>query len=464
MRRANKVSQKDVPPRRRAISDPAAIVAPALGRPARSTLVGVRLPAELAGFDLRQALSALNGNRHLHAELLLQFVSEYCDCAASIARSLSSLRPAEAAATLHRLRGAALIVGARDVADAARDLEHEVMRGAAPSVARLRDSVHAATALIWANVALQEQSDDSARATFDGRPRVLAVDDEPINLRVLVDALGSEYRMLVASDGPEALGIVAAEHPPDIVLLDIRMPGMDGYEVCRRLKEQASTRDIPVIFVTTLDDVEEEAHGLDIGAIDYITKPVNPRVLQARVRAHLNAKGTQDRITALSRTDELTGIANRRRFDEALGVEWRRNLRQRTPLALVMCDIDYFKAFNDRHGHVAGDRCLRRVALAIAGAMRRPSDIVARYGGEEFAALLPDTDAAGARLVAEAMRVNVAGAGLIDGSGTGEGVTLSCGFACVVPSDEVVLPMTLVELADARLYEAKAAGRDRVVG
>ena len=421
------------------------------------------LPAELRGFELRDALAKLGDNRRLHAELLLQFIAEHCDCATSVARALTLQRPAEAAAVLHRLRGAGVIVGARDVADAARDLERDVMRGDAPSVARLHDTMRDATTLVLANVALQCPADESQAPSIDDRQLLLAVDDEPINLRVLVDALGANYRVRIATAGAQALEIAMGEDPPDLVLLDIKMPGMDGYEICRRLKQHATTCDIPVIFVTTLGEEENETRGLDAGAIDYITKPVNPRILRARVRSHLSAKGTQDRFAELSRVDALTGIANRRRFDEVLATEWRRNLRQRTPLSLVMCDIDYFKAFNDSHGHVAGDRCLRCVALAIAGAMRRPTDIAVRYGGEEFAALLTATDLDGARRVAEAMRANVARTATTDEAGTSERVTISCGVASIVPSDGAA-PTTLVERADARLYEAKAAGRNRVAG
>jgi diguanylate cyclase (GGDEF)-like protein len=293
----------------------------------------------------------------------------------------------------------------------------------------------------------------------DNRPLLLAVDDEPVNLRVIVDALGTDYRVRTAGSGARALEIAGVE-PPDLVLLDVKMPGMDGYEVCRRLKGDADMQDVPVVFVTTLDDEDHETRGLEAGAVDYIAKPIKSRALRARVRAHLTAKGKQDRYAALSRVDALTGIANRRRFDEALRVEWRRNLRGRTPLALVMCDIDHFKRINDTQGHLAGDRCLRRVANAIAEAMRRPSDLAARFGGEEFAAILSDTEREGARRVAEAICDGVARANRPDSD---LAVTISCGVACVVPS-AASTPASLLERADACLYRAKAAGRNRVEG
>jgi diguanylate cyclase (GGDEF)-like protein len=471
----------------------------ALLRPSgRQTADGIVLPDQRPGFDLEEALSRLGGNRRLHAELLLQFVAEHCDCTTAIAHSLSRRRPAEAAATLHRLKGAANIVGARDVSDAAAELEDSVLHGSAKSVDRLHDAIREATALVFANVSAPHSSDLAAKAAaaassappasadpapaHNGRsggldpataptgqhaaaalePLILIVDDEPVNLRVLIDALGDDYRLRTASDGMQALELATTTDPPNLILLDVKMPRMDGYEVCRRLKGEAATQDIPVVFVTTMDDEKDETHGLDLGAIDYIAKPVNPRILRARVRAHLNVKDTQDRFAALSRVDELTGIANRRRLDEALDLEWRRNLRARTPLALVMCDIDHFKQFNDTHGHVAGDQCLRRVAQAIAGAMRRPTDLAARYGGEEFVALLTDTDLDGARRVAEAISLDVARSSL-HGAAEDARVTVSCGIACMVP-DEVSGPSSLVERADARLYEAKAAGRNRIMG
>ena len=246
-----------------------------------------------------------------------------------------------------------------------------------------------ATMLVAANVALQHPADDHGPLSTIGRCclwSTMSLSTCTLWLTRLAPTIESGSRQ------PERRHWRSHwRRSPDLVLLDIKMPGMDGYEVCRRLKQHATTRDIPVIFVTALGEEEDETRGLDAGAIDYITKPVSPRILRARVRAHLSAKDAQDRLAELSRIDELTGIANRRRFDEMLALEWRRNLRQRMPLSLVMCDIDYFKAFNDSHGHVAGDRCLRCVAVAVAGAMRRPTDLPARYGGEEFAALLSAT-------------------------------------------------------------------------
>ena len=293
------------------------------------------------------------------------------------------------------------------------------------------------------------------------RPLLLVADDEPVNLKLLVDALRDDFRIRIATDGESALALASDDEPPDLILLDVMMPRIDGYEVCRRLKEQESTRDIPVIFVTGVSDEEGETHGLELGAVDYITKPINLRITRARVMTHLKLRQAQAHLAQLSQIDGLTTIANRRRFDEALVVEWRRNLRMGTSLALLLADIDYFKQYNDLHGHLAGDDCLKRVAIAFSTAMRRPTDLTARYGGEEFVALLGDTDAEGALRVADAMRRKVEQLMIPHGGSPHPCVTVSCGIAVAVPSDDSS-PEDLVMRADRKLYEAKAAGRNRI--
>ncbi|MEP6679320.1 MAG: diguanylate cyclase [Betaproteobacteria bacterium] len=294
------------------------------------------------------------------------------------------------------------------------------------------------------------------------RPLLLIADDEPVNLELLVNGLRDDFRIRVATDGEQALALAVDDEPPDLILLDVVMPGADGYEVCRRLKLQEATREIPVIFVTSMGHEEDETHGLELGAVDYITKPVNLRITRARIQTHLKLKQARQHLAALSHIDGLTGIANRRRFDEALAVEWRRGVRAGTPLALVIADIDYFKQFNDRYGHLAGDDCLRRVAGAIDHSMRRPADLSARYGGEEFVALLAATDAEGACQVAETMRAHVAALEIANGDAAPLHVTISCGVAIGIPTEDASMA-DLVTRADAKLYEAKAAGRNRVV-
>ena len=296
---------------------------------------------------------------------------------------------------------------------------------------------------------------------IESRPKILVVDDIPSNVHVLSRILKDDYDIYFATDGMKALDLVQARLP-DLVLLDIMMPGMDGYEVCRRIKTDPTTRDIPVIFISAKSEVEDETYGLEVGAIDFITKPISPPIVKARVRNHLLLKRQADLLRALSFIDGLTGIANRRRFDEALLREWRRCARSHLPLSLVMLDVDHFKAYNDHYGHQAGDECLRAVATLLDEQMKRPGDLVARYGGEEFICLLPETDVDGATRVAERLREAVAGQQLPHAlSPVGGYVTISLGVASAMPLGEAP-PDGLTQLADRLLYEAKRAGRNRV--
>ncbi|NCC25882.1 MAG: diguanylate cyclase [Deltaproteobacteria bacterium] len=292
---------------------------------------------------------------------------------------------------------------------------------------------------------------------------VLIVDDTPMNIQILAEALRADYRVRVADTGAKALAVAESEDPPDLVLLDIMMPGMDGHEVCRRMKENPKTKGIPVIFVTALGESEDEARGFDLGAVDYITKPFSLPVVRARVRTHLQLKQRTDMLEELSMIDGLTGVANRRSFDQALDREWRRAARNGAAVAVAMIDIDHFKAFNDNYGHGAGDECLRRVAQALKSVLLRPSDLVARYGGEEFVALLPETDKDGAARMAEALRRAVDSLALPhEHSPVSDHVTVSVGYGTTGAS-EAVDPNTLVAVADRALYEAKNCGRNRVV-
>ncbi|QCG97125.1 PleD family two-component system response regulator [Azospirillum sp. TSA2s] len=295
----------------------------------------------------------------------------------------------------------------------------------------------------------------------DPRPKILVVDDIPSNVHVLSRILKDDYDIYFATDGEKALDLVQSRMP-DLVLLDIMMPGMDGFEVCRRIKDDPTTHDIPVIFISAKSEVEDETRGLEVGAIDFITKPISPPIVKARVRNHLLLKRQTDLLRSLSFLDGLTGIANRRRFDEAMAREWRRCARSHLPLSLVILDVDHFKAYNDQYGHQAGDECLRIVAEVLAERARRPSDLVARYGGEEFVCLLPETDGPGATRVAEGFRAAVAERRIPHAqSPVAPFVTISLGVATVIPSAESS-PEKLAEMADQLLYRAKRTGRNRV--
>jgi diguanylate cyclase (GGDEF)-like protein len=279
----------------------------------------------------------------------------------------------------------------------------------------------------------------------------------------LTAVLASDWEVRTASTGEAALQ-AAVDRVPDMVLLDIGLPDMDGLEVCRRFKANPRLEQVPVIFLTARTSGEDEVGGLEAGGIDYITKPINPAILKARIRNHLELKQNRDELLRLSRTDGLTGLYNRRTFDDLLTREWRRLARAGEPLAVIMMDVDHFKLYNDTYGHGGGDVCLQRVARAAEGALQRPADIVARYGGEEFVALLPETKQDGAIAVAEAIRLAVAALEIPHtASKTAAHVTVSLGAACTVPQPDAD-PAGLLEIADQQLYIAKSEGRNRTKG
>lgn len=292
---------------------------------------------------------------------------------------------------------------------------------------------------------------------------ILIVDDVPANIRILGESLKAHYNIRLATDGKKALEIALSMNPPDLILLDIVMPGLDGYEVCKLLKADKRSENTPVIFITAMDQEEDETLGLEIGAVDYITKPFSLPIVKARIKTHLELKRHRDFLENLSNLDGLTGIPNRRRFNEAMDMEWFRAIRAGSSIALLMMDIDYFKSYNDTYGHVSGDDCLKQVARSMKGQMHRPADLIARYGGEEFACLLPRTDINGAIRVAENMRKAVAALRLPHtDSQISEHVTISIGVAVAKPEAEKS-PAQLLASADECLYKAKNSGRNRII-
>jgi diguanylate cyclase (GGDEF)-like protein len=295
-----------------------------------------------------------------------------------------------------------------------------------------------------------------------GRPRVLIIDDVSSNIEILGEALSQDYDVQFACSGQEGLDIALA-NPPDVILLDVVMPEMDGFEVCRRLKALDDLQNIPVIFVTARDAEEDQGIGLSLGAVDYITKPFNPALVRMRVRNHAESKRRADLLASLAMIDGLTHLPNRRRFDEQLELEWKHCQRDAVPLSLLLMDIDDFKGFNDHFGHGEGDACLQRVADALAKAAHRPTDLLARYGGEEFVAILPNTDAIGARQVGERLRAAVEALAIPHAPReAGRVVTLSVGCATGTPHNPDLTPSALLKAADDQLYAAKRDGRNRV--
>jgi len=296
----------------------------------------------------------------------------------------------------------------------------------------------------------------------DGKLMILLVDDAPTNIQMLNETLRDGYHLFFATNGRDALRI-ASESLPDLILLDVIMPDMDGYEVCRFLKADPVLRDIPIIFITAMNQQEDEAIGLELGAVDYITKPFNPTIVRLRIRNQIELKRQRDLLTRLSHLDGLTGIPNRRSLDETLAREWRRGSRSTRPLSLMMIDIDHFKAYNDSCGHLAGDDCLRAVAQALKIPLERAADFVGRYGGEDFLGILPETDEEGAMMVARELLEGVASLNISHpASPLGGKVTVSIGIATATIQHEKNQTYLLQE-ADNALYRAKQEGRNRIV-
>jgi diguanylate cyclase (GGDEF)-like protein len=316
---------------------------------------------------------------------------------------------------------------------------------------------------------------------------ILVVDDNPTNLEVISETLsGTAWEILVAIDGESA--IAQADYArPELILLDVMMPGMDGFTTCEQLKCNPNTQHIPVIFTTALADTNHKIRGFEVGAVDYITKPFDRREVLARIRTHLRLQTLQHQLrqqneqlqaeirerqrveyqlqqanAQLERLviiDPLTQLANRRRFSEYLQASWDRLRREQQPLSLLLCDVDRFKLYNDTYGHPQGDQCLRQIARAIKCAIRRPADLAARYGGEEFAVILPNTAREGAGEVARSVQTQVSALRLVHGHAPTGWVTLSIGVATTIPTGDVSVD-TLVVQADQLLYAAKAQGRN----
>lgn len=293
------------------------------------------------------------------------------------------------------------------------------------------------------------------------RPKILVVDDQPLNIRLLHELLRNEFDVFMATDGLQAI-TKAQSLSPDLILLDVVMPGMDGYEVCLRLKADPITSEIPIVFVTAHFDESEEVRGFELGAVDFIHKPINPIITKARINNQLVLRQQKELLRSIALIDGLTGIANRRKFNEELQADWMQCARAQQFLSLLIIDVDLFKLYNDRYGHQLGDSCLQLIAQTIKHSLNRPYDLAARYGGEEFACILPHTDLNGATYIAEKILSNIRNLKIehID-SEIDQIVTVSIGVAATIPQLDAQPPL-LLQTADQQLYLSKQNGRARI--
>lgn len=288
----------------------------------------------------------------------------------------------------------------------------------------------------------------------DVKAKILVVDDQPVNIQIIHQILSAEYQIFMATSGAQAIQLCLS-NPPDLILLDVMMPELDGLETCRLLKKQDGLASVPVVFVTGLQSQDEENECWDAGCSDFLIKPVNPVTLKNRVRAQLRLKLQNDLLQRLAFSDALTGLYNRRYANEFFENQNAVCQRASMPLVVLMIDIDFFKTYNDSYGHLKGDECLIVVAQQLKTKLKRSSDLVARYGGEEFICILPGISLAEADILAQSLVDSVAALQLEHRKSPLGKVTISLGYASSEHSTE------LLRDADVALYQSKNNGRNR---
>lgn len=294
------------------------------------------------------------------------------------------------------------------------------------------------------------------------RQTILIVDDNPENIKILGELLKDDFNIKATTKGSDVLKLETMDKKPDLILLDIMMPDINGYEICFALKSNEQTSDIPVIFITAKDDDKDEIKGFEIGAVEYITKPFNPSIVKARVRTHAELKKLRDILANYAYVDALTMIPNRRKCTEFLDIYWNICKREEQPISVIMMDVDHFKQYNDYYGHTMGDICLKSVAHILKSTISRESDLIARYGGEEFIAVLLNVDMEGAISVGENILEELKKASVPhEKSKVSDIVTLSIGVSTVIPNNNTDA-QELIKTADEALYTSKENGRNRV--
>lgn len=292
------------------------------------------------------------------------------------------------------------------------------------------------------------------------KPTILVVDDMTTTLLLIHDLLKDTYEVKIAKSGTKALEILESPNDIDLILLDIEMPDINGYDVCKRIKNNETIKNIPIIFITGRTSQEDEEYGLNLGAIDYITKPFNKAIVKLRIKNYLNLKIKNDMLEKLSMYDGLTNIRNRRFFDETFEKTFNEIKRDKKSLAVLMIDIDFFKPYNDNYGHGQGDETLRKVAKALEKTIKRASDFVARYGGEEFVILLKDINKDGVEAVANNLLNAVRELKIThEFSKIEKYVTVSIGASFYNSSSDIT-KLELLLKADETLYSVKNSGRN----
>lgn len=291
--------------------------------------------------------------------------------------------------------------------------------------------------------------------------KILIIDDSRLYAAQLGSILEDDYKITIAQTGEEGL-MYASTGTFSLILLDVVMPGMDGFTLLKKLQEEIITQSVPVILVTSLADIEHEQRGLVLGAVDYITKPFHPLIVKARVNTHIKLYNYRRQVEHQSMTDQLTGIANRRRYDRYSEVKWQEATRLQTPFSVCIFDIDNFKMYNDTFGHPAGDKVIAAVAKTAAARLNRSTDFVARYGGEEFVSIILGDRAEKIFAHLQKIRQAVEDLHIPHSSLVSEWVTISVGGVTVVPTAENPCSVYL-KIADTMLYDAKRHGRNQVV-
>lgn len=289
---------------------------------------------------------------------------------------------------------------------------------------------------------------------------VLVIDDNITTVKLIADALVPEFEVLFATSAKQGLKLANENPNLDVIILDIMLPETNGFEVCKQLKSSQVTQSIPVLFATALDQTSDQEKGFELGAVDYITKPIEIPLLRARTKTHARLRRQIIELEHLAATDPLTSCANRRTFNDVFKQEWKRSARTQKSLAMLMIDVDDFKQYNDHYGHGKGDECLIAVSRIIKQSTSRPGDLGARYGGEEFAVLMPDTDLIGAQKVASNIIQKLASTQLPhEYSKVKNYVTVSIGVSCIQANSNTSRKV-LLEQADKAMYQAKAKGKN----